>query len=260
MDKRILLIVEGPHDEKVLMEKIFDRFDRGISYSVLPYRTNIHALMRSLFRDGLDEDVDIVRLLKSSDIPDDRRLGRDETFTDVYLVFDFDPHDPQIDIPMLRDMLRFFDDPTDRGKLFLNYPMMQSYRHLTGEDDGGFGDRAVPADIGRGYKELVDREAWNRLRQVNRLDRGLLKWIICRHLMKMNRIVNGRYEMPSLEEYERIEGWMVLDRQLERIAEDGMVFVLNTSLFFIVDYKPSWFLENNGGDGIQTIPMTNRAS
>jgi len=183
MNKRILLIVEGPNDEKALVEKLWDRFDKGAYYSIYTYETNIYVLMNQLFEDGeIDKDLDLLRLLKSQDVPESKRIRKDENFTDIYLIFDLDPQDPGADFNLLRKMLRFFDDSSVRGKLFINYPMMQSFRHITGQEDPGFKERSVPVDIGRGYKSLVDREAWKVLKQNAGLDRGRLKWIICLNL------------------------------------------------------------------------------
>ena len=121
MNKRILLIVEGPNDEKSLVEKLWDRFDRGADYSIYTYETNIYVLMNQLFKDGeIDENLDLLRLLKSQDVPESKRIRKDESFTDIYLIFDFDPQDPGADFNLLRKMLRFFDDSSVRGKLFIN--------------------------------------------------------------------------------------------------------------------------------------------
>ena len=131
MNKRILLIVEGPKDEKVILEKLWDRFDKKTDYTIVPYETNIYFLTRQLFRDGeMDEDVDLLRIFKSVDVPENKRLGKEERFTDIYLIFDFDPHDTMADFGILRKMLAFFNDSSTGGKLFINYPMMQSYRHI----------------------------------------------------------------------------------------------------------------------------------
>ena len=141
-------------------------------------------------------------------------------------------------------MLEFFDDSSSKGKLFINYPMMQSYRHMTGPEDQGFRDRSVPKSIGRGYKALVDKEAWNRLKQINRLDRGLFKWMIEMHLSKLNYLMNRTYAMPTYREYRSMTGDRTLDIQLGSIAENDSVFVLNTSIFLIIDYHPSWFFDD----------------
>lgn len=85
MNKRILLIVEGPNDEEVLVKKLWDRFDKNADYTIVPYETNVYVLMKQLFRDGIvDEDVDLLRLLKSEDVPRGKRLKKDDKFTDIY--------------------------------------------------------------------------------------------------------------------------------------------------------------------------------
>lgn len=245
MNKRILLVVEGPNDEEVLVRKLWDRFDKNADYSFVTYETNIYVLMRQLFRDGIiDEDIDLLRYLKSEDVPENKRLDKSDRFTDIYLIFDFDPHDPNADFDMLRKMLSFFNDSTTKGKLFINYPMMQSYRHITGQYDVEFKDRAVPVEMGRRYKSLVDKEAWNRLKQINRLDRGMFKWMIELHLSKMNYLMNGTYDLPDYQGYLSMTGCEILDRQLKAVEECGSVFVLNTSLFLVVDYHPSWFFDD----------------
>ena len=122
--------------------------------------------------------------------------------------------------------------------------MMQSYRHLTGQNDEVFKNRMVLANIDRKYKSLVDQESWNRLKQINRLDRGLFVWIIKQHLSKMNLIVNGIFEMPTYHAHRLITGEAILEKQCEMIKNYNQIYVLNTSLFLIVDYHPSWFFSD----------------
>lgn len=41
--------------------------------------------MNQLFRDGIvDEDVDLLRFLKSEDVPESKRIKKDKRFTDIY--------------------------------------------------------------------------------------------------------------------------------------------------------------------------------
>ena len=78
MNKTILLIVEGPRDEEEIVKKLWDRFDKGVDYCIISYKTNIHVLIHTLFRDGMiDEDVDVVKALRSSEVPKDIRLDSD---------------------------------------------------------------------------------------------------------------------------------------------------------------------------------------
>ena len=124
--------------------------------------------------------------------------------------------------------------------------MMQSYRHIRGRDDAGFKDRMVQVSLGRKYKSQVDREAWSRLKQINTLNREMLRWIIEQHLSKMNYMIDGSFEIPSFQAYRRMTGEMVLDKQMGMINRHGSVYVLNTSVFLVVDYHPSWFFSDVG--------------
>lgn len=50
---------------------------------------------------------------------------------------------------------------TDMGKLYINYPMIESYQHFKSIPDCEFEDRKVPVSLqpGKRYKELVKRES-----------------------------------------------------------------------------------------------------
>lgn len=43
MSMCILLIVEGPNDEEVLVKKLWNRFDKNADYTVVTYETNIYG-------------------------------------------------------------------------------------------------------------------------------------------------------------------------------------------------------------------------
>ena len=60
----------------------------------------------------------------------------------------------------------------------------------------------------------------------------------------MNYIVNGVYEMTTYDGYRKMTGEVVLNKQLETVENSNYVYVLNTSIFLIVDYHPSWFFDD----------------
>jgi hypothetical protein len=140
-------------------------------------------------------------------------------------------------------MLKTFNDSADEGKLYINYPMMESYRHLRSLDDEEFKDRCVAVSLFPDYKYIVGRECHEKLKNINNYDVNTFHTIISLHLKKANYILNSRYELPSIEEFESWEGADILGKQRKRMEEDNSVFVLNTSLFNVVDYRPSDFLK-----------------
>lgn len=57
-------------------------------------------------------------------------------------------------------MQKFFTDATDMGKLYINYPMIESYKHLKKLPDYDYSERKIPVSLqpGKKYKALVDHE------------------------------------------------------------------------------------------------------
>ena len=54
-----------------------------------------------------------------------------------------------------------FSDAADMGKLYINYPMIESYQHLIAVPDCEFAERKIPVSLqpGSKYKELVGKES-----------------------------------------------------------------------------------------------------
>ncbi len=57
-------------------------------------------------------------------------------------------------------MQRCFVDAADMGKLYINYPMIESYLHLCQLPDDDFAERKIPVSLqpGKEYKALVEQE------------------------------------------------------------------------------------------------------
>ena len=78
-------------------------------------------------------------------------------FTNIILVFDYERHDPTFSEEKIIEMQHFFEDSTDMGKLYLNYPMIESYLHLKSIPDEEYIHRKIPVSIQQGnkYKSMV---------------------------------------------------------------------------------------------------------
>jgi len=237
-----LFITEGSRTEPKFLENIWKKY-RKDSVEIYSYKTNIHVLIGEIFHgDQIDEDLDLLQYLisREKDISEKKKLQR--RFTDIFLVFDMDMHDQRADMGRLGTMLRVFNDSADDGKLYVNYPMLESYRHLKSLDDKEFKERAVEVSRFPEYKCIVGMECCNNLKNIDDYDLRTFQTIILLHLKKANFILNGVYELPSVKEFESWEGADILKMQQKKMEKDGSVYVLNTSLFNVVDYRPSDFL------------------
>lgn len=161
-----LLIVEGNHEKNELFWLIFKCFPEiNIDMdNVWIYGTNIYLLYEDIVKeygsDWAEEemDIDLPFVLSKKQTPDALRYKED--FTNIILVFDYERHDTNFSERKILEMQKSFSDSTDMGKLYLNYPMIESYQHLKSIPDCDFAERKIPVSMqpGSKYKELVGRE------------------------------------------------------------------------------------------------------
>ena len=136
---RSLLVVEGKHEKDELFWLVFKCFpEMNIDIDdVWIYGTNIYKLYEDIVKE----------------------YGND--FTNIILVFDYERHDPAFSEEKILEMQHCFADLTDMGKLYLNYPMIESYLHLKSIPDEEYINRKIPVSLQPGdkYKSLVRSES-----------------------------------------------------------------------------------------------------
>lgn len=240
-DRRVLFIVEGERGEARFLRRLHQIMFGTRPENIFVFGTVIHELLRYVFPDGEPADgLDIVSVLREIS-GDEGRDVLEQEFSDVYLVFDMDPQDPRYDPVRLRAAMGYFDNPTENGKLYLNYPMLESYRHLACPDDPEYIDRAVDRQAMSRYKEVVGRECCQELRDLGRYTETEFSMIIRLNLMKADRMLGGEGRVPTSDEFLGWDGRDILDIQTGFLEKDGKVMVLNTSVFNAVDFSPSRF-------------------
>lgn len=162
-----LLIVEGHHEKNKLFWLIFKCFPEiNIDMDeVWIYGTNIYQLYDDIAKEYGDEwakesnDIDLPFVISKKKHPD--RLRYKEDFTNIILVFDYERHDTKFSEKKILEMQNCFVDATDMGKLYINYPMIESYKHLQQLPDFNFSERKILASLqpGEKYKLLVKQES-----------------------------------------------------------------------------------------------------
>ena len=193
----ILFITEGPEDEKDFLEKMFDICYKYKKYEIYLYNTTIHTLVDILFdEDGnIDEDLDIKLTLRENEKDEEKRKILSQKYTEIFLIFDFEPQHNKLKFREVKQLLNISNDSTDKGKLYINYPMMQSYKHINKMPDRDFKDRKVTLQEVYNYKDIVaSKTSYQDLRKYNY---PILISMMLHHLMKINYILNGTYEIPD---------------------------------------------------------------
>ena len=246
MAKKVLFIVEGHNDEPDLIKQLYSECFSGKNdtYDFYVFDTNIHQLAPLLIVDGnVDEDLDLLLVLKSETDDPQKRALLSQKYSDVYLIFDFDPQQRDADLQMIHILLSHFTDSTNMGKLFINYPMMQSYKHLKALPDVGFVGRCVDhADVLH-YKDLVDSQALPELKQTKKYTFEIFISLTYHHLMQARYILSStKTDVTTIDDLS-IDYPKVFDNQLFEWTTNSSCYVLNTSLFILIEYMPQQFLQ-----------------
>lgn len=137
---KILFVVEGKRTERQLVNRLSEVFE--VSSEIFAVRGNIYKLYQAVKDDPFSGIVEV--LSEMTDCESDKAVLAN-VFTDVFLVFDCDAqHTMSPDeahsmtarkiavrnMGIVREMAERFDESTDpeRGKLLVNYPMVESFR------------------------------------------------------------------------------------------------------------------------------------
>lgn len=161
-----LLVVEGHHEKDKLFWLIFRCFPEiNINMDeIWVYGTNIYQLYDDIVKEygeewaEAEDDIDLPFVICKKQYPDGLRYKTD--FINIILVFDYERHDTEFSEKKILEMQKYFVDAADMGKLYINYPMIESYQHLHGLPDRDFAERKIPVSLqpGKKYKSLVKKE------------------------------------------------------------------------------------------------------
>ncbi len=147
----ILFVFEGEKREPAIfatMEKLF--FPEGKSHIFCSYGNNIYRLYRKLKE---DPDLDFLSVLYAS-AKDKMFWAYRKKIDEVYLFFDYDRHDQSAIDAHLQEMLEAFNNETDKGKLYINYPMVESLFYTKELPDSYFNEYTVPIKQLSSFKKL----------------------------------------------------------------------------------------------------------
>lgn len=243
---KVLLLVEGAKEEKRILEKVLSEYNIGLEAEIYSYETNIYELYERMFLKN-EKDLDTLKLMDVLRAKDKKTPILQEDFSDILLIFDYDPQDDRFTEERLELMLEYFNESTENGKLYINYPTVESYKHLkTYPEDKDYKDRKVNIEkiIEKQYKGIVSREA--KYTDIRKFTKDMFNSVIKQNIKKANYILNGTYEIEKehlKETYLLLDYKKIAKKQSELIKKEQQIYVLNTMLFFICNYKFQLILE-----------------
>lgn len=210
----------------------------GISdYEIVSFCNPIYELYNK-YQQGMYDDL--VAFLHSEGrlkLPSDK-LSK-TIFSAVYLVFDYEPHYHKYSDEVIRKMLELFNDETNLGKLYINYPMVEACVHLKSLPDLEYDGRVVDLNSdfsGDEYKKLVKKESCLKSGSLSRDDLGYI-------LMQGYNKAKGLYTEDGSK---YIDYGAVLERQISERVLRQRVFTLGTLPLMALDYNTKLALRKYG--------------
>ena len=90
------------------------------------------------------------------------------------------------------------------------------------------------------YKQIVSNESFNN--DVSNYDYTTFMSLTYHHLAKLLFIQKNEIVVPTLSDYDAIDYAKIFDIQYENLQK-GFIWILNTCILILIDYKPSSFFE-----------------
>ncbi|MGL5278038.1 MAG: hypothetical protein ACRC8M_03000 [Cetobacterium sp.] len=233
---KILFIVEGEVTEhqvicslnKVILKEIRAK-------EIVSYKTNIYKLYERM---SSDKDLKIVEILNDKEGLD---LNPDD-YIAIYLFFDYDGHDSLADDKKIIEMLKYFNNETIEGKLYINYPMIESLKHIKTLDGDDLKDATYEIKKGSSYKDVVAKDGASRYQNITVYTFEIWQDIIKCHLKKLNYILNGKFEVQEQKDLLNINQEKIFAIQKEKYIEgNSEVAVLSSIPIFVGEYIKNKF-------------------
>ena len=160
----ILFVFEGERREPIIFKTINSLYFKHKEQSIVcSFGNNIYKLYTEM--KALNGDGDIVALMSEilKNSPSNPLTGYNKVsdFSEVFLFFDYDLHDDATNMTInekndaLREMLSFFNDETGNGKLYVNYPMVESIRYTKEIPDTDYWQYVVKVSDCAQFKKIA---------------------------------------------------------------------------------------------------------
>lgn len=260
----ILFIFEGK-DDKTYYESIKRLFfPEKFDTFICTYNSNIYSLYTKLKQhDTLNGmlEVNTVSVFKEILLEKgDETLKniREDEVSEIYLFFDYDFQEDsrtlQENNRILSEMLKYFTDETEKGKLYINYPMVESLRYTKKLPDNDYWKYTVTRQrcqdesfkhqvyefsfygSNLGYIIPTIKPADDEVKIREKTEAAKMNWryLIVMNVSKSNYICNNKNVIPDETDNQKD----IFDNQLSKYVEteECKVAILNAFPIFLFEY------------------------
>lgn len=252
----ILFVFEGRKREPHLFKSIECLFFNGRQHIVCSFGNNIYELYKRLKE--FDDSGDIVSILmekyadrEDSPFPDN---AKSSDFSEIYLIFDYDFHNKNISLAdmnlQVTEMLEIFDNETENGKLYINYPMVEAIRYTKRLPDTEFHTYTVSRQqcLDTSFKKLADEFSdyksldfltlnEHRTATESEIASRVENWKLLQEqtVIKANYLCTGSLSMPKYKD--AVSQKEIFNAQLQNhVLPKNCVSILSAFPLFLYEY------------------------
>lgn len=243
----ILFVFEGNVAEPQIFESMNRLYFSQEEVKIVCCKHDLPTLYSRLVKYGYDLFRSLPLKENGIIIPEGKRI--DTLFSQIFLFFDYDfQHHGGVDYVnnILDKMLDFFNDETENGKLYINYPMVESLKYTKQMPDNDFYHYIVTREncVNHKFKSAAEAFAYSKAKAYRFIDLSktdenevLGNWELLKlqNVKKANYIVNDIKDFPANKEM--INQYLIFDAQKTKyVNRSESVAILNSFPIFIYDY------------------------
>ena len=243
----ILFVFEGGKGEPKIFDSIEKLFLSGEELRVVKCGFDLPTLYSNLKKTGEDLFRSLPLKENGITIPEGKRT--DTFFSQIFLFFDYDFQNRmgvQRLHQILDEMLEFFNDETENGKLYINYLMVESLKYTKELPDAHYYEYVATRQecVEHKFKENAEFFAYAmakgyRFIDLSKLDKSdvLSNWeyLKLQNVMKANFLLTGNKEMPKGKDV--INQTAIFDAQKENyVDKTESVAIINSFPLFLYEY------------------------
>lgn len=164
----ILFVFEGGKAEPMVFDSLEKIFLAGEEVRIVTCKHDLPTLFSRLKKNDFDLFRSLPLKENGIDVPDDVRM--DTLFSQIFLFFDYDFQN-RIGLEkvneVLFEMLEFFNDETENGKLYINYPMIESLKYTKDLPDDNYYTYLVTREECTRFKETAEHFAYAKANNID---------------------------------------------------------------------------------------------
>lgn len=263
----ILFVFEGKKSEPKLFEALKELFfPKRTEQFICTYNSNIYSLYSHLAEHEVFENenkesygrtVSILNHILQSNGDNTLADIIESNISEIFLFFDYDFHESRLSLEEnnqhLYEMLAYFNDETSNGKLYINYPMIESIKYHKELPDPQFIDYIISRKDCKQFKNIAHEFSFYKSldyillsynpnesieKRTAHMGSTIKNWknLIDMNVSKANYICNGVNSYPT--DKKDIQQDNIYINQFVKYVntEQCCVAILNAFPLFVFDY------------------------